>query len=646
MARFQRASSKINVKNLLVVGLFIVGMSASILRPLTALAVATPNNIRAPKVSFTFDDGLQSSFSLAAPTLQARGFTGTNYVTTDCIGMTTAPNDCRADNSLPYMSWDQVIQLRSQYGWEIGSHTVSHPLLASTDEEDQPSALTIDQVRAELTNSKNAITTNSGVAPTAFASPYGDYNPSGNPVLAEIAKLYTSHRGFADTGYNVSYGDGTASTTNFVINDYQNDYLLRTQQVQSGVSVATVKGYVDQAIADNAWLILTFHDITSGVASSDPDDYQYSNADLAQIADYVKQKQVEVINVSDGLVGSPAANNMFSNPSFNDALGAYDRNLPSTTQWTTDSPANVVRDTANHGSTPDATNSVSITAGATGNAHLFSPQVAVDASKTYLFKNFANVTAMNLNAGSELAYYMEEFDSTGAQKAQLQYKGSVYGNNNPLLKSFSFSYTPTAGTVRARLQLVVTANSDTLVYLDNMQLFAKDGSLPVAIPGSDLVAPVISAAVATNLTTTSAAINWITDEAASSQVEYGVTTTYGNLSPTDTNLTTTHSTGLTGLSANTTYQYRVISTDASGNIATSANFSFTTAATTTPTVGSGDINGDGLVDALDLSIVLSSLASPTDPNGGAPTPASGDINSDGVVDVLDLSIILANWSQL
>jgi len=50
----------------------------------------------------------------------------------------------------------------------------------------------------------------------------------------------------------------------------------------------------------------------------------------------------------------------------------------------------------------------------------------------------------------------------------------------------------------------------------------------------------------------------------------------------------------------------------------------------------GDINSDGKVDILDLSILLSDYSS---------TNAAGDINHDGIVDILDLSILLSNFGK-
>jgi hypothetical protein len=47
----------------------------------------------------------------------------------------------------------------------------------------------------------------------------------------------------------------------------------------------------------------------------------------------------------------------------------------------------------------------------------------------------------------------------------------------------------------------------------------------------------------------------------------------------------------------------------------------------------GDLNGDGVVDGADLTILLA--------DWGQPGP--GDLNDDGTVGGADLTILLANW---
>lgn len=107
--------------------------------------------------------------------------------------------------------------------------------------------------------------------------------------------------------------------------------------------------------------------------------------------------------------------------------------------------------------------------------------------------------------------------------------------------------------------------------------FTTTGSItpPPPPPLGDTTAPVLSGITTAGITTNSVTITWTTDEAATSQVEYGITLP-GTLSSVDTVLKTTHSTTLSGLSPNTTYSYRVISRDAASNTATSLNRTFTT----------------------------------------------------------------------
>jgi hypothetical protein len=91
----------------------------------------------------------------------------------------------------------------------------------------------------------------------------------------------------------------------------------------------------------------------------------------------------------------------------------------------------------------------------------------------------------------------------------------------------------------------------------------------------DTTPPVISNVQATNITHNSVTITWTTDEISDSVVYYGLTTSYGNTESDSTDVTS-HSIGLTGLSPNTTYHYKVESTDPSDNTAQSGDYMFTT----------------------------------------------------------------------
>src|SRR5207249_181459 len=97
---------------------------------------------------------------------------------------------------------------------------------------------------------------------------------------------------------------------------------------------------------------------------------------------------------------------------------------------------------------------------------------------------------------------------------------------------------------------------------------------------------------------------WTTNEPATSQVQYGTTTSYGSQTSLDNTLVFTHSQTLAGLTPNTTYHIRILSKDTVGNQATSADNTLTTpAAGTVALVGNQSVapmidqNGAGSSEA-------------------------------------------------
>jgi peptidoglycan/xylan/chitin deacetylase (PgdA/CDA1 family) len=418
----------------------VLALTAALLTPGAANA-AVDNPAPQPLVSFTFDDGMDSALTQAAPTLQKYGLTGTSYVITNCVGMTTVPNTCRAGTDVPYMTWAQITQLQNTYGWEIGSHTVDHQCLVSIGNDCQATKLTPAQVDAELANSKAALAAQ-GFNATAFAPPYGDYDMS---TVAQVAKYYTSMRGFADVGNN-AWPLG--------------DLLLHNTPAQEvTTTVATLKAKVDEAITNKTWAVFTFHNITP-TPSQVPDDYQYGTAELDQLAAYVQSKvqagQIKNVNVSKGLVtGTP---NMMPNPTFNNGLGDG---------WRTDAPTTITADAANNGSHPDFANSVKLVSGTTA-SHLFSPNVPVLPTTTYVYKAFLNVAAITTG---EVGFYVDEYNAAGNWISG-QFKKR---ENTRWVESMNFTYTPTSSSVSsASLQIALTAGTGITAYVDNVQMLALD----------------------------------------------------------------------------------------------------------------------------------------------------------------------------
>jgi peptidoglycan/xylan/chitin deacetylase (PgdA/CDA1 family) len=472
------------------------------------------------QVTLTFDDGLSSAYTYAAPILAQYRLTATEYVPTGCIGTGVV---CESNDASNVMSWQQIQALQNTYGWEIGSHTVTTPCLAN-DCAGVPT-VTATQIDSELADSQQTLIKEGINNPLAFAFPFGDYN---NAALAEVDKYYTNARGFQDVGYNTFPYNGT---------------LVVDQQVQGSVTVAQVESYINTAKANNQWLVLSFHDIQPNASLIDA-DYQWSTADLTQIAAYLKAQNTPVVTSTGGLPTS--STNMFTNGCFTGGIADG---------WTTDNTANIKADqeaaatTAGgnfsainghgsycNGSAQSALDSVYLSNTSSTDSHLFSPTVAVTSGTTYILNNFVNVTS----GAGEVDFIVDEYNASGAWISD-QYHTGIVGTttaNAIQVGNVNFTYTPTSSTV-ASVRLQVIAHGTTLTgYYDNAQMYPES------------------------------AVN-----------------------------------------------------------------------TTTPPLLTGDINGDGTVDALDLSILLSNWG-----KTGA-TGTQGDLNGDGTVDALDLSILLSHWSK-
>ena len=128
-------------------------------------------------------------------------------------------------------------------------------------------------------------------------------------------------------------------------------------------------------------------------------------------------------------------------------------------------------------------------------------------------------------------------------------------------------------------QTTLSSSSAGVVHVNAASGILDPNAVAVTFSGAtvpDTTAPVITNVQSTNIGTNSATITWTTNENSSSQIEYGTTSSYGTSNTVDSSLTAAHSMTLTGLAPNTTYHFRVKSSDAAGNLATSVDNTFTT----------------------------------------------------------------------
>jgi hypothetical protein len=133
-----------------------------------------------------------------------------------------------------------------------------------------------------------------------------------------------------------------------------------------------------------------------------------------------------------------------------------------------------------------------------------------------------------------------------------------------------------------------------------------------AAPPIDTLPPVISAVTAAGIGSAVATIAWTTDEPADSQVEYGPTTAYGSSTTLNASLVLAHSQVLTSLNPATLYHYRVKSRDAAGNPAVSADFTATTLALPSLSIGNVTVTeGNAGTTSATFNVTLSPVAPAT-----------------------------------
>ncbi len=117
-------------------------------------------------VAITFDDGYEGIYQRAFPVMKALGFAGTVFVITDYMGKSNRWDVTLGGRSFRHLSWFQARKM-SEAGWEIGSHSASHPDLRKIPE---PEAL------KELRDSKEAIERELSRPCELLSYPYGRYN--------------------------------------------------------------------------------------------------------------------------------------------------------------------------------------------------------------------------------------------------------------------------------------------------------------------------------------------------------------------------------------------------------------------------------------------------------------------------------------
>jgi len=392
----------------LIIVLVLAGIFAfSPLKPFVNVnyqALAAEDSGPAALISITFDDGYRSIWDSALPVMSSRNLKGVFFGET---GPLNSGEDW-------VMSWGQVRALQNTYGWEIGSHSITHPYLTQVSDS---------QLTQELLGSKQDFAAQ-GINVRGFATPNGAYNAK---VLSAIAKYYDYHRAAWGGSNSWPY----------------NKYEILAQEVSNTTTPAQVKQWIDSAVVNKQWLVLLFHEIVAGTAGG----YQYNINQFAQIIDTIKVSPIRVVTFADVLGFSSPIPTPTPTPMPTPWPGG---GVTSITDWRS-SDVNFVS-VNNNGSA-----SVRITGGATLRKTM-SGFVSVNSVSRYVLKMSQTV---NDRTRGGWAVWVDEFDARGNYISG-QWLGGNYKNFNGVR---SYSYKPTSSRV-AKVSFILLAEENSRLTLN------------------------------------------------------------------------------------------------------------------------------------------------------------------------------------
>ncbi|MFQ5648477.1 MAG: polysaccharide deacetylase family protein [bacterium] len=125
------------------------------------------NNNHGPRdVIITFDDAYASVFENAFPILRQYDFTATIFVITKYVGDWNSWDYHGNRFRFEHCTWQQI-EILAKEGWEIGSHTVSHPNLRS---------LSLKTLWFELRYSKDVLENQLNQPIKVMSYPFGSFN--------------------------------------------------------------------------------------------------------------------------------------------------------------------------------------------------------------------------------------------------------------------------------------------------------------------------------------------------------------------------------------------------------------------------------------------------------------------------------------
>ena len=220
-------------------------------------------------ITYSFDDGDTNTYNIAYPILAAHGQIGTVNPVLDRV----------LSGTYSSMNVQQLLDLQAA-GWEICSHSVIHVNMEylPLTYEDETSGSS-NSAERELEMSKVGFN-DLGLNVQNFVVPGSRWNDD----LAAIAARY----------YNsAATGGGSANTLPLA-----NQWAIKRRCVGSEYSVSDITAWINNAVNNDEWLILMFHNIceseTCGYAP-------WAESKLDALATWVENQGITVVTQQQGL---------------------------------------------------------------------------------------------------------------------------------------------------------------------------------------------------------------------------------------------------------------------------------------------------------------------------------------------------------
>jgi peptidoglycan/xylan/chitin deacetylase (PgdA/CDA1 family) len=534
-------------------------------------------------VTLTFDDGWQSFADNATSTLIAHGLKATQYiVSTEALTYNTnCSNQSYALYPDCYMSTTTIRALQA-LGFDIAAHSRTHADLVH-----DPIVLT-----NEINGSKSDIATLLGPGAAAanpvdsFAYPFGQYNMTVKQAVRDAGFLAARS---VDQGFNLTHTDR---------------YALKMQQVRDTTTAAEINALIDKAVNEKTWLILMFHHVRAGneasgslnsqcVVIEDESGNQLPTPYTIRDVDCTTTKVLD--DIATHLASKPAGTVKTMHevlPGWADTTapivvlnGSLSIKIPAGSTFV---DPGVLRVTDNKDVTlPNPVGVVALFNGAATTT----TSIKTNISGTWTLKYSATDAAGNVGSTTRAVIVGANNPPVVVNIATTTVQGvpaliTLTGTDvDGQTLTFSTSSSPKFGVLSGTgANLVYTPQASTTAFTDSFTFKANDGIVNSNVATAtitvnlapDITAPQISDITILDVTTSGFTIKWTTNEAANSQVVYGTDANYGATTTLDTAMVTTHTVVLSGLTANTAYHFKILSTDASNNTGSSTDQTATT----------------------------------------------------------------------